>query len=101
MQPYLGWEVSRVEVELRKKIDRLEWFIERLQAALGVAVEAEVQTFDGGYTTKVNFSLTLENKLWEEAKHYPVVADAIKDALAHKVDRMLQGKANGWIEKAN
>lgn len=89
-----------LERKQRNRIIFLQQVIERLQEALGVEVDMEISPASTRYIKKLNFSIKLGNKLFDEAKHYQALRDAIMDLIKYKVEMFLIGKEgqNGWIE---
>lgn len=94
--------LEATNAKLVRRVDFLRGIIDRLQAALGLVIEIEAKSQDTrGYKTKVNFSFTLTNRLWEEAKAAQgnEIRAAICTMINYKVQKMLQDGQNGWIEE--
>jgi len=89
---------TALERQLTRRVDFLEEVIDRLQDALGVLVEIEVhhKTLRG---TKVVFEIALNPGVWEDAKNYPVLSEAIITTVKYKISNLLkEGQKNGWVE---
>ena len=82
---------------LTRRVDFLEEVIDRLQDALGILVEIEVH-HKNTPGTRVVLEITLAPGVWEDAKNYPVLSEAINSTIKYKIYNLLKEGHNGWVE---
>jgi hypothetical protein len=80
--------------------ERLSWFVESLQNALGIKIELETQSEDEKeYKVILQVRITLAGKVWPQALHNRQIRLAVLDAVSYQLEKKMDAEKEAFREK--